>query len=279
MNDNSLAVTSRTRLLAEVRGWIGLVLIVFAFHSLVAKPFYIPSESMMPQLLVGDRLVVSKYPYGWSYASASLQLLPFMHGRIFGRLPQRGDVVIFDRLDNEGRRADLIKRITGLPGDTVQMIGGRLRINGAPVATHDMGDRLMPLDANFRCDVDDVVDRSGKPFCRLHIIRETLPNGRAYDTIDLGPSSADDTAPYLVPADHIFVMGDNRDNSADSRVPKEYGGLGGAIPVEASRGRAEFITFSWNRDATWNPLTWPKGLRKARTGTSLRPRDQGHAVN
>ena len=272
---------TRIRWLAEIRAILGLILLVIGLHSLIAKPFYIPSESMMPGLLVGDRLIVSKYPYGWSYASATFHLLPFMRGRLFGRLPERGDVVIVTAPD---RSEDLIKRVIGLPGDTIELGGGRLRLNGKPVETQDMGYRLMPIDGNFRCDARDpdperafwgfanarVTDRNGKPHCRLHLFRETLPGGRSYDTLDFGRSDEDDFPPYIVPVGHLFLMGDNRDNSADSRVPIELRGLGGAVPFENIGGRAEFVTFSLNGNATWNPLTWFSAFRGNRAGMTLR---------
>jgi signal peptidase I len=272
---------TRIRWLAEIRGILGLALLVIGLHSLVAKPFYIPSESMMPGLLVGDRLVVSKYPYGWSYASATFHLLPFMKGRFFGRMPERGDVVI---VAHPANGKDLIKRAIGLPGDVIQLVGGRLWLNGKPIETRDMGYRLMPTDGNFHCDAHDpdaerafwgftgarVIGKDGKAYCRLHILRETLPGGRSYDTLDFGRSDEDDYPPCTVPPGHVFVMGDNRDNSADSRVPLELNGLGGAVPFENIGGRAEFITFSLNGTATWNPLTWFSAFRANRAGTTLR---------
>lgn len=114
------------RWLAELRGIIGLLLLVFAIHGAIAKPFYIPSESMMPGLQVGDRLIVSRYPYGWSYASVPFHLLPPVPGRLAGRMPQLGDVVIVTPADAAHDGEDLIKRVVGLPGDTVQMVAGRL---------------------------------------------------------------------------------------------------------------------------------------------------------
>ena len=269
--------------LAEARSLFVLALIVLGIHSLIAKPYYIPSESMMPGLLVGDRLIVSKYPYGWSYVSPSFHLLPFVRGRLFSRYPMRGDIVILTPPVGGRRSEDLIKRVVGLPGDTVQMIHGRLWLNGKPVETRDMGSRLMSLDGNFRCDPNDpdgerrfagytrVRVADGALRCRLHVLRETLPGGATYDTLDFGAGPEDDTPLYHVLAGQVFVLGDNRDNSADSRVPAEYGGLGGAIPIENIGGRAEFTTFSLTGDAGWSPMTWGRAFRTDRFMTSLRP--------
>lgn len=285
MTEAAISPPRPIRWFAELRDLAGLALLVLAFQSLVAKPFYIPSESMMPTLQVGDRLVVSRWPYGWSFTAAPFHLLPAMHGRLFGRLPERGDIVIVTPPDEGRHHEDLIKRVIGLPGDTVRMVGGHLWLNGLPVTTRDAGDRLLPIDGNFHCDAHDpdperafpgfafarVTGSDGRPYCRLHIVRETLPNGASYDTIDFGQSPYDNEPAIIVPAGHVFLMGDNRDMSADSRVPAEYNGLGGAVPIENIGGRAEIVTFALDGSATWNPLTWFTMFRASRAGTSLRP--------
>jgi signal peptidase I len=259
---------------AELKAILWLVLAVLAFHSFIAKPFYIPSESMMPGLIKGDRLVVSKYPYGWSWVSPSFHVFPRVDGRLFGRMPERGDVVI---LTPPGETSDYIKRVIGLPGDTVKLVGGQLYLNNLPVKRERRGDTMIPVDANIPCGFDTygehrVAGAGGKTYCRLPVYRETLPNGRYYDTIDEGPSPEDNYGPVTVTAGHVFLMGDNRDNSADSRVPLGENGLGGPVPWENIGGRAEFITFSYDGSSTWtNPVSWFTALRGGRAGNSLRP--------
>lgn len=266
--------TRRTDWKGEVKSIAVLILTVIGFHSLVAKPFYIPSESMMPGLLVGDRLVVSKYPYGWSYVSPSFHLLPFVPGRLLGKLPERGDIVI---VTPRGKQSDYIKRVVGLPGDRLEIRDGQVILNGVAVRQDTQPNLRLPIDENSPCDAGQFPGRQtlgpeGVVFCDLPVKRETLPNGRYYDIIDLGDrGSLDWYGPIRVPAGHLFLMGDNRDRSADSRVALDEGGLGGPVPIETIGGRAEFITFSLDGTAGWNPLNWLPALRGARAGTSLHP--------
>ena len=279
----------------EIKGIFWLVLIVLGFHSFVAKPFYIPSESMLPGLRIGDRLVVSKFAYGWSFVSPtipnpvaifkSLVLrqpeeswsvgLPFIHGRLFGSLPTRGDVVI---VTPPGTQNDYIKRVIGLPGDTLAVRGGTVILNGKPIKRGPLHYVDIPVDTNSPCSETDYYGAKrpapgGKgEVCHLPIVTETLPNGRHYDTVDLEPDSpGDNYGPVTIPANHVFLMGDNRDRSADSRFPLTQLGLGGPVPYENLGGRAEFLTFSLDGDATLNPLTWWGSLRSGRAGLSLHP--------
>ena len=257
----------------EIKGIFWVLLAVLAVHSFIAKPFYIPSESMMPGLLKGDRLVVSKYPYGWSWVSPSFHVFPHWSGRLFGKMPARGDVVI---VTPPGRSDDYIKRVIGLPGDTIEMRGGRLILNNVPVKAEVRPAAMIAIDDNAPCAPTQfqgnlVEAGDGRQYCRLPIVRETLPNGPSYDTVELGQSPGDEYGPVLVPADHVFLMGDNRDRSADSRFSLADDGLGGPVPWENIGGRAEFLTFSLDGSASWfNPISWFQSLRSGRAGHSLR---------
>jgi len=277
----------------EIKGLFWVLVAVLAFHSFIAKPFYIPSESMMPGLLKGDRLVVSKYPYGWSFVSPTIPnpaaifrslalgtgepwgiTLPFRPGRVLGHMPKRGDVVI---VTPPGANEDYIKRVIGLPGDIIAVRNGRVILNGQPLRAEVRPPLLLPVDANAPCSPfqfpDALVQTPKGDFCRLPIVHETLPDGTNYDTIDLGRSPGDEVAPLRVPADHLFLMGDNRDRSADSRFalgPPEFG-LGGPVPWENIGGRAEFLTFSLDGTThLTDPRSWFSSLRGGRAGGSLR---------
>tara|TARA_R100001244_G_scaffold6593_42_gene8537 strand:- start:3107 stop:4000 length:894 start_codon:yes stop_codon:yes gene_type:complete len=262
----------KTDWIGEIKSIALLLLAVLAFHSLVAKPFYIPSVSMMPGLLVGDRLIVSKYAYGWSWVSPTFHVVPRVSGRLFGSLPERGDVVILTPRDQS---SDYIKRVIGLPGDTIELRGGQVFLNGIAVKQDVQPDLQVPIDANNPCGPHEFpgargTDADGNPVCNLPILRETLPNGVSYNIIDLGPQYTDDVAPIQIPDGEVYLLGDNRDLSADSRVASPLG-LGGPIPWENIGGRAEFITFSLDGTTSLNPLTWFSSFRSGRAGTSLRP--------
>ena len=280
---------ARINWLAELRGLVLMLLGVLAFHTLVAKPFYIPSISMVPTLLVGDRLVVSKYPYGWSWVSASFHLLPRADWRIALATPDYGDIVI---AVPPGHAEDYIKRVVARPGDRIAMVDGQIILNGEavpqaveppvriPVADRQMCDGRPCLAAfePYRVRLAD-----GREVYEPPTYRETLPGGASYLIIDHRTDNPlDDFDEITVPEDHVFLMGDNRDHSADSRAPAlPFGnGLGGPVPIADIGGRAEFVTFSLDGGAGWNPLSWFGALREGRAWTSLRPplRGSGAAV-
>ena len=267
--------------LGELRGLVWMLLAVLAFHSFIAKPFYIPSISMMPNLLVGDRLVVSKFPFGWNWASASFHVLPRGVWRVLPGTPQYGDIVI---VVPKNRTDDLIKRVVALPGDRIAVVGGQIILNGQPVPQQVERDLQLDADPKLMCgerqikqwcydDFSTAPRRlpSGRMVLDLPTMREVLPNGATYLIIKDMPGDPFDDMPELrVPAGHVFLMGDNRDHSADSRVPIMSDGLGGPVPLSDVGGRAEFVTFSLDGSQTMNPLSWWQALRSGRSWTSLR---------
>lgn len=258
---------------AELRGLLLMILAVLGFHSLVAKPFYIPSQSMVPNLLVGDRLVVSKYPYGWSWVSASFHVLPRGDWRLFPATPEYGDIVI---AVPPGRDEDYIKRVVALPGDRIAVVNGQIVLNGVPVPQMVEPSIDIPVDANASCSAETYPGAkrllaSGASVCELPTYREIMPNGATYLIVDHESQSLDNMAEVAIPAGHVFLMGDNRDESADSRAETWESGLGGPVPLENVGGRAEFITFSLDGTTSWNPVTWFTSLREGRAWTTLRP--------
>lgn len=221
------------------------VLIAFFIRTVAFEPFNIPSGSMVPTLLVGDYLFVSKFSYGYSRYSLPLGL-PLFSGRIFAGQPERGDVAVF-RLPRDDS-TDYIKRIVGLPGDRIRVTGGILHINDQPVERRRIEDYVPHTSGG-----------AGPP---VHQYIEVLPNGREHRIIEATDNGAfDNTREYVVPEGHYFAMGDNRDNSLDSRFANGVG----FIPAQNLVGRAEILFFSANGDARiWEVWKWPWGIRYSR---------------
>ena len=237
-----------SELVEIVKTVVYALLIAFVIRVLLFQPFTIPSASMEPTLFQGDYIIVSKFSYGLS--RHSLPLSPgLFKGRIFGRQPHRGDVVVF-KLPRDNH-TDYIKRLIGLPGDRVQVKAGVVWLNGKPLK---------------RQALEPTTDTSPFGFQRTAFrYRETMPNGGpSYVTYAYGSDSeVDNTGVYVVPAGHYFMMGDNRDNSEDSRFPTETGV--GYVPFENLEGKAEMILLSWNDQASiLKPWTWFTDARPSR---------------
>ena len=252
-----------------LRFLITLALIAWAIRSFIVAPFSIPSGSMLPTLYIGDYLLVAKWPYGYSRFSFPLQIPP-LSGRILGHDPKRGDIVVFRHPDSD---YDLVKRVIGLPGDTVEVRGGRPILNGVPIARRAIRPISVPVSANSPCKAVPpaapmVLQTAAKgSLCSYRAWREMLPGGPSYTVIDQvqgGP--ADDFAPVQVPAGHVFLMGDNRDDSLDSRFTAATGGIG-MVPTERLIGRALISFWSTDGSASYvNPISWFTALRPERVG-------------
>lgn len=231
-------------LVDNVKTIVYAILIALAIRTVAFEPFNIPSGSMIPTLLVGDYLFVSKYSYGYSRFSLPLSP-PLFQGRIFGSVPRRGDVAVF-RLPRD-TSTDYIKRIMGLPGDTIQMKEGRLYINGEELPRKPDGTYL--------------AEGEGPPIEEKEYV-ETLPGGRQHPILKMDDNQPlDNTEEFHVPPGYVFAMGDNRDNSLDSRVPNAVG----YVPLENLVGRAEFIFFSMDASYPWWEFwQWPMEVRWSR---------------
>lgn len=241
-----------------------LAIVVFIIRSFLFSPFSIPSGSMQPRLLIGDYLFITKWNYGYSRYSLPWNL-PLIPGRILPRTPARGDVVVFKAPPTA--KQDYIKRVIGIPGDTVQMRGGQLFLNGKAIPKQRMPDFVVPVSPNTDCAYEFQRVVAEKPVCAYPQYRETLPGGKSYNVLDLGTTEADDTGVFTVPTGHAFLMGDNRDDSADSRFPAREGGGIGIVPLQNIEGKAVVNFFSTDGSAQWLlPWTWVSAARWNRIG-------------
>lgn len=269
-------LSAREEAIDTIRFLAWLIVAVIIFRSFFLSPFNIPSESMQPRLLIGDYLLVNKMAYGYSKHSLPFSV-PVIPGRIFPKTPERGDVAVFKA--PPGNSVDYIKRVIGLPGDTVEVRDGVLWLNEAPVQREAMPDLILPVTANMidaaRLTGDlpcfamqfEELNAAGERQCRYPRFRETLPGGKSYAILDIVTTTADNFPPVVVPAGQLFLMGDNRDRSSDSRFEAVEGGGIGLVPQENLVGKALVSMFSTDGSASWfNPFSWFTAARWDRIG-------------
>ena len=262
--------------------WIAVLL---AVRTLIVSPFVIPSESMLPRLVIGDFLFVTKYNYGWSRWSFELPLPHILDARasqdpttrpaepeasrLLPVMPHRGDVVVFRA--PPANNQDYIKRVIGLPGDRVRLEDGGVILNGRALPRQRIADLLLPESANTRCLDDGLreVAPGGGSVCRYPRYRETLGQV-SYEVLDVRATTQDDMPEVTVPPGRLFLMGDNRDYSADSRFPPVAGQGIGLVPADNLLGRAALLFFSTDGSAEWlKPWTWVSAARTDRIGGGL----------
>lgn len=253
------------------RSLLYFVVAAWFLRSFIVASVYIPSGSMQPTMQIGDYLFVSKWPYGYSQASFPFGI-PSFDGRIPAGEPKRGDIVVFVGPGGE----DVVKRVIGLPGDLIAVEDGQVVINGVPVAHQRARDATLTKSPNTLCrrktaqgdqDEDSSVAMGEK--CDYIAYNETLPDGPSYTTLDQVDQPSDHYGPVLVPQGAVFVMGDNRDDSADSRYTVAENGMG-FVPIQNIVGRAQFVYWSTDGSASWlNPISWFTALRTERLGTDF----------
>ncbi|MBD58716.1 MAG: signal peptidase I [Citromicrobium sp.] len=254
-----------------------LVLVVALFaltvRTFAVSLFTIPSESMLPRLMPGDTIAAQKWPFGYSSNSLPFDL-PLIPGRWFAAEPQRGDIVIFKHPVDH---TDYVKRVIGLPGDEVELRDGYVILNGQTLSQSATDDAIVPVTPNSPCGWGGReearppnAEEAGGADCRYTRNREYLPSGVSYEVIDYGKTMQDNWGPRLVPDGTMFLLGDNRDNSMDSRFPAVPGGGIGMVSQDLLVGKAGAILWSTDGTGSWlDPGSWLSGLRRQRTGEAL----------
>ncbi|MFC3069844.1 signal peptidase I [Phenylobacterium soli] len=251
MSENVQAASQKSGAANEVveivKTVVYALLIALFLRVIFFQPYTIPSASMEPNLYEGDYIIVSKFSYGWSRYSIPFGP-PLFHGRVFGREPHRGDIIVFKYPPDPHK--DYVKRLIGLPGDRIQVKQGLLYLNGAQVPRQYLG-----------ASKED----SGYGFVRDVFKYQEKIDGKSFSTNDFGPNEElDNTDTFVVPEGYYFMMGDNRDNSSDSRVPPAQGGVG-FVPAENLEGKAQIILLSWKPGASiFKPWTWVLDARPSR---------------